>query len=133
AEIPEKHRLGVGNPSFRGNTLIPEGGRSDTAILPQASGVLIQELPFTIELKRFVIDFYSTGMPKLFASDVIVTDHETREQFEATIKVNEPLRYRGMAVYQSSFEDGGTRLKVNGYPMRGDRNYAFRITGEVGG
>lgn len=133
AEIPEKHRLGLGNPSFRGNTLIPEGGKSNTAIVPQAAGVLIQDLPFTIELKRFIIDFYSTGMPKLFASEVIVTDHDTGKQFPATIKVNEPLIVKGMAVYQSSFEDGGTRLRVTGYPMQGDQGYAFKITGEVGG
>lgn len=133
AEIPAKHRLGLGNPSFRGNTLIPEGGKSDTAILPQATGVLIQELPFTIELKKFVVDFYSTGMPKLFASEVIVTDNETGKQFPATIKVNEPLIFKGMAVYQSSFEDGGTKLKVTGYPMVGERSYGFKLTGEVGG
>ncbi|MDB5798023.1 MAG: cytochrome C-type biosis transrane protein [Paucimonas sp.] len=133
ADIPEKHKLGLGNPSFRGNTLIPEGGKSSTAILPQATGVLIQQLPFTIELKRFVVDFYSTGMPKLFASEVVVTDHETGRQFPATIKVNEPLVYKGMAVYQSSFEDGGTRLKVTGYPMNGDRNYGFPLSGEIGG
>ncbi|MDO8299880.1 cytochrome c biogenesis protein ResB [Lacisediminimonas sp.] len=132
ADIPAKHRLGLGNPSFRGNTLIPEGGRSNTAILPQASGVLIQELPFTIELKKFIVDFYTTGMPKLFASEVIVTDHETGKQFPATIKVNEPLIYKGMAVYQSSFEDGGTKLKLTGYPMSGARSYAFKTTGEVG-
>jgi cytochrome c biogenesis protein len=38
---------------------------------------MIQDLPFTITLKRFIIDFYSTGMPKLFASEVVVRDHET--------------------------------------------------------
>ena len=68
AQIPARHRLGLGNPTFRGNTLIPEGGSSDTAIIQQQSGVLIQDLPFTIQLQKFNIDFYSTGMPKLFAS-----------------------------------------------------------------
>src|SRR5437868_245805 len=67
AKIPEQHRLGLGNPTFRGNTLIPEGASSNTAIIAQPNGVLIQDLPFTIQLKKFVIEHYSTGMPKLFA------------------------------------------------------------------
>ena len=132
ADIPAKHRLGLGNPTFRGNTLIPEGGSTKTAIIPQQDGVLIQELPFTIQLKKFIIEHYSTGMPKLFASEVIVTDHETRESFPATIKVNQPLIYKGLAVYQSSFEDGGSKLKLTGYPMRGNQNYVFNLAGEVG-
>lgn len=133
AEIPAKHRLGLGNPTFRGNTLIPEGATSNTAIIQQSDGVLIQDLPFSIKLNRFVIDYYSTGMPKLFASDVVVTDNETGKSFPATIKVNEPLIYKGLAVYQSSFEDGGSKLKVTGYPMAGAKPYTFDMAGEVGG
>jgi cytochrome c biogenesis protein len=133
AQIPAQNRLSINNPSFRGNTFIPEGGSSSTAIIQQADGVLVQDLPFTIRLQKFVIDFYSTGMPKLFASHVIVTDHESGKQFNAVIKVNEPLIYKGMAVYQSSFEDGGSKLKLTAYPLTDGRQKPFDITGEVGG
>ena len=133
AQIPAQHRLGLGNPTFRGNMMIPEGGNSTTAIIQQQNGVLVQDLPITIELKKFVIDFYSTGMPKLFASQVVVTDHETGKRFPATIKVNEPLIYKGLAVYQSSFEDGGSKLKLTGYPMQGGQRVGFPVAGEVGG
>lgn len=132
ADIPAKHRLGLNNPTFRGNTLIPEGSSSNTAIVPTGEGVLIQDLPFTIKLKKFVVDFYSTGMPKLFASDVTVTDNETGKSFDATIKVNQPLVYKGMAVYQSSFEDGGSHLKLNGFVMKGASNDSFKVEGEIG-
>ncbi|RJG14823.1 cytochrome c biogenesis protein ResB [Massilia cavernae] len=130
--IPAQHRLGLGNPTYRGNTMIPEGAASDVALIPQASGVLVQELPFTIKLAKFHIDFYSTGMPKLFASDVIVQDHETGKTFPATIEVNKPLIYKGIAVYQSSFEDGGTKLKMTGFPMAGADATQFTMSGEVG-
>ncbi|WP_075256114.1 cytochrome c biogenesis protein ResB [Herbaspirillum camelliae] len=133
AEIPERYRLGLNNPTFRGNTLIPEGASSSTAIIPQKDGVMIQDLPFTIQLKRFIIDFYSTGMPKLFASEVVVRDHETGKETAATIKVNEPLIYKGVAIYQSSFEDGGSKLKLVGYPMRGGANSHFALSGVVNG
>jgi cytochrome c biogenesis protein len=133
ADIPAQHRLGLANPTFRGSTLIPEGGSSATAIIPRQNGVLIQDLPFTIKLNRFIIDFYSTGMPKLFASEVQVSDHETGKTFPATIKVNQPLLYKGLAVYQSSFEDGGSKLKLKAYPMTGASSASFTMAGEVGG
>lgn len=133
ADIPPRHRLGLSNPTFRANTMIPEGGASNTAIIPQQEGVLIQELPFTIQLDKFIIDYYSTGMPKLFASEVTVTDHETGKSFPATIKVNHPLVYKGMSVYQSSFDDGGSKLKLAGYPMTGQNSEPFALSGEVGG
>ena len=133
AQIPEQHRLGLGNPSFRGNTLIPEGASSSTVILPQQNGVLIQDLPFSIKLNRFIIDYYSTGMPKLFASDVTVRDNASGKDFNATIKVNQPLIYDGVAVYQSSFEDGGSKLRLTGFQMSGSGNKTFDIAGEVNG
>jgi cytochrome c biogenesis protein len=131
SEIGPEHRLAGANPTFRGNTLIPEGQASDIAVIPRAEGNLLQPLPFTIELKRFNIDFYSTGMPKLFTSEVVVRDHETGKTFPATIEVNKPLIYKGVAVYQSSFEDGGSKLTLTGFPMQGSEHTAFPFSGEV--
>jgi len=131
--VTAQNRLGLGNPTFRANMPIPEGSSSDTAIVARQNGILIQELPFTVRLKKFIIDFYSTGMPKLFASEVVVTDHETGKSFPATIKVNEPLIYKGVALYQSSFDDGGSKLKLTAYPMSGPASATFALNGEVGG
>jgi cytochrome c biogenesis protein len=133
SQVPPQHRLGLGNPTFRGNTMIPEGSSSDSAIIARPDGVLIQELPFTINLKKFNIDFYSTGMPKLFASEVEVRDHASGEVVKAVIEVNKPLLYKGLAIYQSSFEDGGSKLKLSGFPMAGTGTKRFEIAGEVGG
>jgi cytochrome c biogenesis protein len=132
AQIPAQHRLSLSNPTFRGNTMIPEGASSNSAIIPRADGVLIQDLPFTIELKKFNIDFYSTGMPKLFASEVVIHDSANGKTFPATIEVNKPLIYQGLAIYQSSFEDGGSKLKLTGFPMQGGAKDTFQIAGEVG-
>jgi cytochrome c biogenesis protein len=62
----------------------------------------------------------------------VVRDNETGKTFPATIKVNEPLIYKGIAVYQSSFEDGGSKLKLTGWPMNGADAKPFQIAGEVG-
>ena len=133
AQIPAVHRLSPDNPTFRGNTMIPEGQASDTAIVARANGILIQPLPFTIKLNKFIIDFYSTGMPRLFASEIVVHDNESGKEFPATIEVNHPLIYKGVAVYQSSFEDGGSKLKLTGFPMAGTGAQAFPIAGVVNG
>lgn len=133
SEVPAQHRLSVNNPTYRGNILLAEGQTGRVATIAQASGSLLQELPFDIELKKFNIEFYSTGMPKLFASEVVVHDRALNKTFPATIKVNEPLIYKGVAVYQSSFEDGGSRLKLTGFPMTGPDAKAFSISGAVNG
>jgi cytochrome c biogenesis protein len=129
--LPQNH-LGLGNPTFRGNTSIAEGQSSAIAYINEADGVLVQDLPFTIHLNKFIIDFYSTGMPKLFASEVTIRDHESGKVFPARIEVNHPLIYRGVAVYQSSFDDGGSKLKLTGWPMSGASDASFAIDGVVG-
>lgn len=132
ADIPAQHRLSRRTPTFRGNMQIPEGASGSSAIIAAQNGVLIQDLPISIELKRFVIDYYSTGMPKLFASDVVVKDLETGTSFPATIRVNHPLIYKGLAIFQSSFDDGGSHLKVKAYPMQGASATNFELAGDVG-
>ena len=101
--------------------------------MSQPNGVLVQDLPFTIHLNKFIIDFYSTGMPKLFASEVTVRDHETGKVFPARIEVNKPLIVDGVAVYQSGVDDGGSKLKLTGWPMTGASAQSFALDGEVGG
>ena len=98
--------------SYRGNVFLPEGKRSNIAILNIKDGSLLQELPFTITLKKFHIEHYSTGMPKRFASDIVVTDLKSGAEIERTIEVNKPFEYLGVSLYQASFEDGGSKLKL---------------------
>ncbi|WP_426336870.1 cytochrome c biogenesis protein ResB [Pseudoduganella sp. R-31] len=133
ADIPAQHRLGVHNPTYRGNIALPEGTAGNTAILARPDGVLIQELPFTIQLKKFDIDFYSTGMPKLFASHVTVRSNDSGKTVDAVVEVNKPLIFEGVAIYQSSFEDGGSKLKLLGHPMKGTATTTFGLEGEVNG
>ena len=54
--VSEQHRLSERNPTFRGNLLVTEGGTAGTAILSQSDGVLLQELPFAVELKKFIVE-----------------------------------------------------------------------------
>ncbi len=132
ADVPERGRLSVNNPSFRANVLIPEGSTRDSAVVNIDDGALVQPLPFSIELKKFIVDYYSTGMPSRFASLVTVTDPDTGKAFDATIEVNEPLHFKGMTVYQSSFDDGGSLIELVGYPLAGSSDKSFEIKSRVG-
>ena len=132
ADVPEQHRLSPSNPTFRGNLLVTEGTQSSTAILSQPTGVLLQDLPFSVELKKFIVEYYSTGMPKLFASDIVIHDKETGEKKEARVEVNHPVSHRGVFIYQSSFDDGGSRVKLRALPL-GAATAPFEVEGTIGG
>ena len=132
ANVPQQHRLSDSNPTFRANLLVPEGGQASSAILNQPGGVLIQELPFAIELKKFIVEYYSTGMPKLFASDIVIHDKETGEAIAARVEVNHPASFKGVEIYQSSFDDGGSRVKLKAMAMGTDVK-PFEIEGTIGG
>ncbi len=131
ADVAEQHRLSDRNPTFRGSLLVGEGQRAGVAILTQPDGVLLQDLPFEIELKKFSVDYYSTGMPKLFASDIVIHDRYTGETKEARVEVNHPVNYRGVEIYQSSFDDGGSRLKLKGIAIDGVPR-SLELDGRVG-
>ncbi len=131
-DVRPDHRLGIGNPAFRANLFVPEGGSSGTAVISMGDGMVLQDLPFDVELKKFAVDYYATGMPKLFSSEIVIRDHDTGKATAATVKVNEPVFHRGVAIYQSSFDDGGSTLKLRALPMlRGGK--AFDVQGVVGG
>lgn len=132
AKVPESGRLPAGNLSYRGNVLIPEGSSTTNSVVAYKDGVLVQPMPFEMTLKKFNIEYYSTGMPKLFTSDVVVRDPESGETFERKIIVNEPLTYKGVTIYQSSFDDGGSTMQLKGYPLNGGKRYDFPLNGTVG-
>jgi cytochrome c biogenesis protein len=130
-EVPEKSRLSVGNLSFRANMTLPEGARGDVAFMRIRDGYLVQELPFAVALKDFRIEHYATGQPKSFESDVEILDKDLKEPLKATIRVNHPLIYKGIAIYQSDFQDGGSRMDFNVWPLRGSDHAPAKLQGRV--
>ncbi|MEY4654380.1 MAG: hypothetical protein RI884_2961 [Pseudomonadota bacterium] len=132
ADVQPAHRLPATNPTFRGNVMVGEGMQSATAILNQSDGILLQELPFSIELKKFIVEYYSTGMPKLFASEIVIHDRESGQAIPQRVEVNHPARHRGIEIYQSSFDDGGSTVRLQAVPLSvgGKR---FEVEGVIGG
>ena len=110
SQVPEISRLSNNNPSFRANMTLPEGMSDNVAFVRVRDGYLVQDLPFRVALKDFRIEHYATGQPKSFESDIVITDPDLKTPLTKTISVNHPLTYKGIAIYQSDFQDGGTKL-----------------------
>ena len=75
------------------------------------------DMPFSIELKQFQIEYYAgTESPMDYSSFVTVTDGD--RQFQTEISMNHPLKYRGYRFYQSSYDPDmkGSTLAVSHDP-----------------
>jgi hypothetical protein len=65
-------------------------------------------LPFSVTLNEFRRDMHpGTDMARSYESDITI--HEKNTSWPATIRMNEPFRYRGYTFYQSSFIADGKR------------------------
>ena len=86
---------------FKGAALIPEGQGVEKIQLEEKP--LAVDLGFEVRCDSFKIEYYPNGMPKEYRSDLTVLEHG-QEILRKSIKVNEPLTYKGITFYQSSFK-----------------------------
>jgi cytochrome c biogenesis protein len=121
SQVPPSSRLGPGTPSFRGNVNIPEGQTADIVFLQVKDGYLVQQLPFSLTVKKFSVKHYITGQPSDFRSQVVLHDPRNDKTIDSTIRVNHPLVYDGYEIYQASFGDGGSKLDFKLWPLNGGK------------
>lgn len=85
---------------FEGYANVPEGESVQQISLRNQDEK--KSLPFAIRCDDFSISHYDTGMPKEYRSTVSILNDEQVVQ-TADIRVNDPLRYRGINIFQSSY------------------------------
>jgi len=85
---------------FEGFVNIPENETVETIFLRQTGQSL--KLPFAIRCDDFDVSFYANGAPKEFRSSLTVLENG-QVALQKDIVVNDPLRYRGINVFQSSY------------------------------
>ena len=110
SEVPSKSQLNENNFSYRATLMLNEQEKNDKALIRAKDGYLVQHLPFEIKLDKFYIEHYSTGQPKSFLSDIRI--QHNGQEFLKTISVNKPVSIDGVTIYQSDFQDGGSRLSL---------------------
>jgi len=119
SQVPAESWVAAESGAFRGNVTIPEGASSEVSFLQMRDGYLVQELPFTIEVEQFRIDYFPNGAPRSYESDLVIHDPTLDEPIRETIGVNYPLTHRGHTIYQASFTDGGSSLYLTGHLLDG--------------
>lgn len=85
---------------YRGSMSIVEG-KSSNNVLPFRDKNPIF-LDFFVKLNKFNVELYPDGTPKEYISNVTIIDGN--RTFSKAIKVNSPLRYKGLSFYQESYE-----------------------------
>jgi cytochrome c biogenesis protein len=89
---------------FKGFANIVEGESVRT--IPTRGGTNHVDLGFTVRCNKFWVDFYPSGQPKEYASDLSILENG-REVLRKKIVVNDPLQYKGIWFYQSSYGAAG--------------------------
>jgi cytochrome c biogenesis protein len=90
---------------FKSYVNIPDG--KEASHLDARGGKEHINLPFSVRNNRFWMETYPNGQPKEYSSDLSVIENG-REVLRKTITVNDPLVYKGVWFYQSSYGQEGS-------------------------
>jgi len=91
----------AGTMGFQGYMNLAEG-ESASAIFNKKTRAQLP-IDFTLRCDKFEVTYYDTGnMPKDYKSTLTVIE-QGKEVYKKTIEVNDPLIYRGVYFYQSSY------------------------------
>ncbi len=85
-------------------------GYNDFRIVYEGGSMSVPQADFQLRLDRFWIDYYDTGQIKQYNSLLTVIE-DGKEVFKKHIWVNEPLLYKGIRFYQSSYGMAWDRVK----------------------
>ncbi len=72
---------------------------------------------WSVKVNRFWIDYTPEGGIDQFYSDLSVLDADGTEVKRKTIHVNEPMRYKGVTMYQADWAIAALRVKFNNSPV----------------
>ncbi|MCG8636109.1 MAG: cytochrome c biogenesis protein ResB [Desulfobacterales bacterium] len=85
---------------FKASLRLDEGQSADTVFDSKTRMPI--KLPFAIQCNEFEVRFYDTGAPEEFRSSLTIIE-KGQESFTQDIRVNHPLRYLGINIFQSSY------------------------------
>ena len=111
---------------FEGFVNIPEG--ESAASIRLLNSDQIQPLPFEIQCEDFSVSFYDTGQPKEFRSRLTIVE-QGEKVLQKDIVVNDPLRYRGINIFQSSYGELPQQQSVAQLPEEIQLSFVSKETG----
>lgn len=113
---------------FDGFATIPEGESISRVRAKNSQQIL--ELGFELSCKDFQVSFYDSGQPKEYRSDLVLLK-QGKPVYEKSIRVNDPLRYQGISVYQSSYGQVPQEHGRQSAPQEIDLTIEDKGSGEV--
>ena len=72
---------------------------------------------WSVRVNRFWIDYTYSGDIDQFYSDLSVVNNSGEELKRETIRVNKPLRYDGVTLYQTNWSIAAARVQLNNSPI----------------
>ncbi|PIE67797.1 MAG: cytochrome C biogenesis protein ResB [Deltaproteobacteria bacterium] len=117
---------------FEGFVNIAEGEATDTIRIRNTG--MIHRLGFQIRCDDFNLSLYDNGAPKEYRSSLKIIE-EGKTVLEKEIVVNDPLRYRGINIFQSSYGKISPESMPRPDPMPTEASdaYILSITGRESG
>lgn len=113
---------------LEGHVNIPEGEAIDTIQLRNTSRA--HKLDFKIQCDDFNVSFYPNGAPKEFLSKLTILE-DGQPVYKKDIIVNDPLRYKGINIFQSSYGELPAQISQSGAPTSFVLNFTSKKTGTV--
>lgn len=72
---------------------------------------------WSVKVNRFWIDYTNSGDIDQFYSDLSVVSNDGAEIKRDTIRVNKPLRYDGVTIYQTNWSIAAAQVQLNNSPI----------------
>ncbi|MBL1174631.1 cytochrome c biogenesis protein [Pantanalinema sp. GBBB05] len=104
---------------FVAQELVPNGKTFQIQNITDAGVWAARQVPkdWSVKVHRFWIDYTPEGAIDQFYSDMSVLDQAGQEVKRKTIHVNEPLRYKGVTLYQADWSIAAVQVKINNSPV----------------
>ncbi len=104
---------------FFAQEMVPAGQTFQIKNIFDAGPWAAAQIPkdWSVHVNRFWIDYTPEGGIDQFYSDLSVLDQDGKEVDRKTIYVNEPLRYKGVTMYQADWAIAGIKVKLNNSPV----------------
>jgi cytochrome c biogenesis protein len=87
---------------FNGYVTIVEGESVDSISLRNNTAHTHKDLGFNVACEKFSIDFYDTGAPKEYRSDLVFSINGDTVQ-KGSLLVNHPIKFMGVTFYQAYY------------------------------
>jgi cytochrome c biogenesis protein len=104
---------------FIGQEMIPSGQTFMVKNITDPGPFSQNQIPkdWAVKVNRFWVEYTPGGAIDQFYSDLSVLDNDGSEVKRETIHVNQPMRYRGVTMYQASWSIAAARVRVNNSPV----------------